>query len=848
MEICSTAPTAGGADPLFAAAGLFQAVLNVSLTAIQLWRPLFGLNDEVVDFSLDYLNPAGQRMAGLPEQPGGTLLARFPGTQAAGTFGFYCQVFTTGEPGRFDVNYQHDGFDNYYHIAAQRHEEWLVVSFTDTADHNRTPVEEALRASQAREQIARAEVERQQRELQRLFEQAPVGLATFHGPHCVVQMANPAVLHMWGRTLEQTLDTPLFELLPEAAGQGFEELLAGVMATGVPYVAYELPAFIDRAGRRDTVYWNFVYQPQREADGQVSGVTVVVTDVTEQVLARQQVQELNTELARVNQGLTATVTDRTRLMNSAQAEATGQRQRLHRLIAEAPAMIAVLTGPDHRIELANDGFHQVFGHRPLVGKPYRQAVPELAGQPFFDRLDAVYQTGETYYGVDEPVTLDRTNSGRLEHTYATYTYQATRDARGRVDGVLIFAYDVTQQVLARRERDAQLLQVGELLAQAPVAVGVFAGPDYRVEVCNPGMLAIWGRTAEQALNRPLFEVLPEIRDQGFEELLDEVGRTGVPHVAHEVALRVLHAGQPATVHVNFVYHPLRDPAGRITAIAAVANDVSEQVAARQSVVGANHKLAALNDKLYAANAALADANEELGTANQQLTRANADLDSFAYTASHDLHTPITNLEGLLQALVEQLPPAVRHDAEVHPLLRLMQGAIDRFQLTLTQLTDIIREDNAPAQPAESVDLASLVEGVRLDLNGLVVSTQPQLLVDVAGCPRLTFAPRNLRSIVYNLLSNALKYHDPARKPIVHVRCKSTKKTTVLEIEDNGLGLDESQQARLFGLFQRLHPHVEGNGVGLYNIKKIVENAGGTIAVRSQPGVGTAFTVTLPVPV
>jgi signal transduction histidine kinase len=223
------------------------------------------------------------------------------------------------------------------------------------------------------------------------------------------------------------------------------------------------------------------------------------------------------------------------------------------------------------------------------------------------------------------------------------------------------------------------------------------------------------------------------------------------------------------------------------------------------------------------------------------------LDTFAYTASHDLRTPISNLDGLLQALVEQLPALVRHDAEVHPLLRLMQGAIDRFQLTLTQLTDLIREDNAPAQAPESVDLATLVEGVRLDLNALVAATKPQLLVDVAGCPSLTFAPRNLRSVIYNLLSNALKYRDPDREPVVHVRCHSTRSTTVLEIEDNGLGLDEGQQARLFGLFQRLHTHVQGNGVGLYTIKKIVENAGGTITVRSQLGVGTAFTVTLPVP-
>ncbi|WP_092668995.1 helix-turn-helix domain-containing protein [Hymenobacter arizonensis] len=89
----------------------------------------------------------------------------------------------------------------------------------------------------------------------------------------------------------------MFELLPEAAGQGFEELLNGVLTTGIANVAHELPSFIDRAGQRDTVYWNFVSAPLREPDGRVTGITVVATEVTEQVQGRQQIQQLNAELA-----------------------------------------------------------------------------------------------------------------------------------------------------------------------------------------------------------------------------------------------------------------------------------------------------------------------------------------------------------------------------------------------------------------------------------------------------------------------------------------------------------------------------------------------------------------------
>ena len=143
-------------------------------------------------------------------------------------------------------------------MAARRHGGQLVVSFTDTAGHSRTPVELALRESQAREQAARAEAERQRGELLRVFEQAPVAIAVYRGPRYVIELANPTVCRLWGRTADQLLGRGLFEALPEVAGMGFEELLDGVMATGVPYVAHDMPAVHDREGRRDTVYWTFV--------------------------------------------------------------------------------------------------------------------------------------------------------------------------------------------------------------------------------------------------------------------------------------------------------------------------------------------------------------------------------------------------------------------------------------------------------------------------------------------------------------------------------------------------------------------------------------------------------------
>jgi PAS domain S-box-containing protein len=242
---------------------------------------------------------------------------------------------------------------------------------------------------------------------------------------------------------------------------------------------------------------------------------------------------------------------------------------------------------------------------------------------------------------------------------------------------------------------------------------------------------------------------------------------------------------------------------------------------------------------------LAQANAALMENNKLLTRTNADLDTFIYTASHDLRAPITNIEGLLTLLRRQLPTEALQAEPVAHILNLMKTSVDRFTVTIYQLTDITRLQQSQAPPAEAVDLVALLDDICLDLAPQLTAAAAQLTVAVDQCPHVSFAPKHLRSILYNLLSNGVKYRHPARPPVVQVRCHRAGAMAILEVQDNGLGLNEGQQSKLFGLFQRLHHHVEGTGIGLYMVKRIVENAGGTITVQSQPGIGSTFTIALP---
>ena len=248
-----------------------------------------------------------------------------------------------------------------------------------------------------------------------------------------------------------------------------------------------------------------------------------------------------------------------------------------------------------------------------------------------------------------------------------------------------------------------------------------------------------------------------------------------------------------------------------------------------------------------AEEALRHSQQQLQQSNKELTRTNIDLDNFIYTASHDLKSPITNIEGLLYELQAQLPAPVQQQYAVAPLLLMMQDSVTRFQRTIGHLSDITKLQKEHDQPVTEVLLLPTIDDVRQDLQPLIRAAGAQLAVDVAACPSVLFSAKNLRSVIYNLLSNAVKYRHPERPAQVRIYCHPdpTGRYLVLCVQDNGLGIKASRYPELFAMFRRLHTHVEGSGIGLYMVKRIVENVGGHIEVESQLDVGTTFSVYLP---
>jgi len=825
---------------------LLQTLLDASDTGLAQLSPVYaaGQPEALVDFRYERLNPAAQRLLGLPEHPLASLHALAP-NDAAG-LAFFREVFLSGAAAHYTrAAHPTAGPPGPLRLAAQRVGAQLLVSISGA-----NPATEL----------------RQTEWPLLLLEQAPVAIAVLRGPHNLIELASPAMCALWLCSREEVVGQPLLDVLPSFVSEEFGQLLQGVPATGTPYVVRELPSWLGRLEGQEPGYFDFVYQPLHNAAGQRTGAVVVLTDISEQVHSRLHAQHLNKELGRVNEELHATneqlrannealadtqqqllqlnqelecrVGQGVRAAQAAQVEAERQRRQLARFFQQTPAAICVLDGPDLVYELVNPEYQKFFPGRELLGRPLGEAAPELLTQPTYAWMRQVYDTGATHEGHEVRLLVGAASGGLPPAHYFNCVYQARHDEQGRIDGVLVFALDVTTQVLAQQQLEDLGLEAQkaaerrhreretsyQVFEQTPAAVALMWGPEHYFEYVNPAFNQLFSE--RELLHQPLAAVMPEAVDRGLVARLDQVYHTGETYVGTEVEF----TSTLRTAYFNLTYQAYREH-GRISGVSVFCYEVTEQVQARQAVQESVQQ--ALN---------LA---QDLRATNEQLRRTNVDLDNFIYTASHDLKAPISNIEGLLLLLRQQLPPEARQAGIVPRVLAMMQGAIERFQLTIAQLTDLAKLQQAHTQPAEEVDLPALVEAVRLDLAPLLDEAQTDLSVNLDSCHTISFAPQHLRSIIYNLLTNAIKYRSPARPLAIALRCHARPGATILEVQDNGLGLSTEQQGKLFGMFRRMHAHVPGSGMGLYMVKRIVENAGGTIAVQSLPDKGSTFSVSLP---
>ena len=660
-----------------------------------------------------------------------------------------------------------------------------------------------------------------------------------------------SVLENWGEIRGEI--GPLFERVLGGETVYFEDLLLRV----------------ERNGALEDAFFTFSYSPVRVESGRVGGALINCFETTRQVEAR------------------AVQAERDRLFDSLVFE----RSRLEYVFQHAPAFLAVLRGPRHVFEIANEAYYRLVGVRDILGKPVMEALPEVRGQGFDVLLDGVLNTGEPFIGREVPLKVARGPGAEVEQVYVDFAYLPLVEADGTRSGIIAHGHDVTEQVRARHEVERLLcesegarhslkqanatleaqraemqtvnqqlqenaleleLQAEELhstaaaleersheaeaaraeaerarqhlarvIEQAPVAMYIALGREHVFDVVNEPYCAMVGKRPRDMLGRPGREVFPELVPQGVFDIIDRVYDTGVAYRAPVIpaAFDTDGGGAPETHYFNLVYQPLLDAGGAVYAVALVATEVTELVAARQAAEAAR----------------------------QEAEVANRVKAEFLASMSHELRTPLNAIGGYVD-LVEM---------GIHgPVTPAQREALGRVKMSQQHLLTLIND----------VLTFARVEAGRIDLDlrehaasALLATIEPlvaplaeakQIALSVGGCDPsvvLVADAERTRQVLLNLVGNAIKFTQPGGR--VQLECEQRGGWVEIRVADDGPGIAPEKQQSIFDPFVQVERSFsnprEGVGLGLAISRDLARAMGGELGVASVPGAGSTFVLQLP---
>ena len=667
---------------------------------------------------------------------------------------------------------------------------------------------------------------------QHLVREASMGIIMVSGPHMQVEIVNAAYARLLNRQVDDLQGKRLFDVIPEARSP-FEQLITQVQTTGEPMYLYTQPYMVFSNEGRKEGFLDLVYQPYRELDGQISGVIILCQDITQQVLARRELEK--------------------------------SEGRLRSLVESAPFPIGVYVGPKMRIDLVNQSITEVWGKgRDVVGKLYAEVLPELAGTGIYEQLELVYQSGKPYHAENQRVDLSI--NGVLQTFYFKYNFTPLFDSEGNVYGVMNTAADVTDLVVAQ-----QHLQHAEANLRGAIELAELG--DWELELDTKRVrysetIRTWfGFSQNDAVLEQVYNPIHPSDRELVQRAIDYAltpGSEGIYDAEYRIidyktsAERILHARGKVLYNAEGKAFKLVGTAQDVTAERGRQQTLESLVILRtEELAAANEELAAANEELAAQNEEYMSVNEELEEANQLLVRSNENLNQFAYVASHDLQEPLRKIQQFGDLLSKQYADQIGNGLTY---LERMRSAASRMS---TLIEDLLSFSSISTQRQDSrpVALNVVIGEILPDFELVIDETEAQIYVDIL--PIIHGNAMQLGQLLQNLISNALKFRRLDTPPVIYIRSTripakelpaSVRTTRVaemyhqVEIVDNGIGFDEQYLERIFQVFQRLHSRNEfsGTGIGLAICAKVMENHGGAITAASKPEEGATFKLYFPV--
>ncbi|HXA03121.1 MAG TPA: PAS domain-containing protein, partial [Cytophagaceae bacterium] len=272
--------------------------------------------------------------------------------------------------------------------------------------------------------------------------------------------------------------------------------------------------------------------------------------------------------------------------------------------------------------------------------------------------------------------------------------------------------------------------------------------------------------------------------------------------------------------------PMFDEEGKIQRWIGTCTDIHDQKQIADNLIGAEKKLN--------------NANTLLSRKNKRLKNINKDLDNFVYSATHDLRSPISNVEALLRLLHAEAMDQPSSGKFID-YFNLVFKSLDIVKVILNDLTEVVKVDDDQNALVETLSFIDIIEEVKVTLNDSIKSSEAKINIDFV-VPDVKFLRKNLRSIFYNILSNAIKYRARERDLIINIKTQKDDEYTFLSISDNGIGIREKDLEKVFLPFKRINYDIEGTGIGMWIMKRIIENNGGKIEVESEVDKGTTFKI------
>jgi PAS domain S-box-containing protein len=521
-------------------------------------------------------------------------------------------------------------------------------------------------------------------------------------------------------------------------------------------------------------------------------------------------------------------------------EAARRAGSYNRSLIEASLDPLVTINSDGTISDVNDATVRITGvsREALIGTDFSRYFTEPAKAKA--GYEQVFRDGSV---TDYELRIQH-KDGRV--TPVLYNATVFKDEHGSVAGVFAAARDITERKKAE-EAARQAGAYNRSLIEASLDPLVTINPNGTISDVNAATVNVTGFSRAELIGTDFSKYFtePGRAKAGYEKVFRDGSVT-------DYGLEIRHTdGRVTPVLYNATVY--RDEDGKITGVFAAARDITERKRAEDALLRAYRELDnrvkertielqeanALLEKEIADRKATAD---ELRKKSEELARSNLELQQFAYIASHDLQEPLRAISGFTELLDKRYKGQMDDRAD-----KYINFIIDGTKQMNQIIFDLLEYSRVQTK-AHEFGLIDMNSSLKQALRNLQASIKEKdAIITTDPLPKLSADGIQITQLFQNLIGNALKFQKPENTPEIHVSAREQGDNWVFSVTDNGIGIDPQYTERIFKIFQRLHAkgEYEGTGIGLAICRRIVERHRGEITVRSEPGVGSTFSFTLP---